>query len=124
METNPFNDVGANWIAAVDALCDTVALENAKPSFGHAQLANATAHPLPDDAANAFITDPPYYDAVPYADLSDFFFVWLRRTLGDLHPALFRRGNNTERRGVHGRRDEGTNSTKNRSRGHDAAGHG
>ena len=89
METNPFNDVGANWIAAVDALCDTVALEKAKPSFGHAQLANATAHPLPDDAANAFITDPPYYDAVPYADLSDFFFVWLRRTLGDLHPALF-----------------------------------
>ena len=89
METNPFNDVGANWLAAVDALCDTVALEQTKPSFGHSQVANATAHPLPDDAANAFITDPPYYDAVPYADLSDFFFVWLRRTLGDLHAALF-----------------------------------
>ena len=89
METNPFNDVGANWIAGVDALCDTVALEGTKPSFGHAQVANATAHPLPDDAANAFITDPPYYDAVPYADLADFFFVWLRRTLGDLHTDLF-----------------------------------
>ena len=38
---------------------------------------------------NALIsTDPPYYDNVPYADLSDFFYVWLRRSLGDVHPKL------------------------------------
>lgn len=36
---------------------------------------------LPDDAAQFLCTDPPYYDAVPYADLSDFFYVWLKRTL-------------------------------------------
>lgn len=42
---------------------------------------NATTNPLPDDAANAYITDPPYYDAVPYAALSDFFYVWLKRTI-------------------------------------------
>lgn len=35
-------------------------------------------------------TDPPYYDNVGYADLSDFFYVWLRRTVGDLYPDLFR----------------------------------
>ena len=35
------------------------------------------------------ITDPPYYDAVPYADLSDFFYVWLKRSLGHIHPELF-----------------------------------
>jgi adenine-specific DNA methylase len=58
---------------------------------GHAEGASATAHPLPDDAAHAFITDPPYYDAVPYAYLSDFFYVWLRRSLHDLHPGLFGR---------------------------------
>ena len=34
-------------------------------------------------------TDPPYYDNVPYADLSDFFYVWLRRSLADVHPDLF-----------------------------------
>lgn len=34
-------------------------------------------------------TDPPYYDNVPYADISDFFYVWLRRTIGDLYPGLF-----------------------------------
>jgi putative DNA methylase len=48
---------------------------------GVVAAANAASHPLPNDAAHAFITDPPYYDAVPYADLSDFFYVWLKRTL-------------------------------------------
>lgn len=37
----------------------------------------------------AVITDPPYYDAIAYADLSDFFYVWLKRTLGDVYPMLF-----------------------------------
>ena len=36
---------------------------------------------LPDDSIHFLCTDPPYYDAVPYADLSDFFYVWLKRTL-------------------------------------------
>lgn len=35
-------------------------------------------------------TDPPYYDNIGYASLSDFFYVWLRRTIGDLHPDLFK----------------------------------
>ena len=43
--------------------------------------ADAKNHPLPDQSAGIFFTDPPYYDAVPYADLSDFFLVWLKRTL-------------------------------------------
>ncbi len=45
--------------------------------------ADAAAHRLPDQAANVWFTDPPYYDAVPYAHLADFFFVWLRRTIPD-----------------------------------------
>ena len=40
--------------------------------------------------AAAVITDPPYYDSVPYAYLSDFFYVWFRRTLGNVHPHLLR----------------------------------
>ena len=51
------------------------------------QIADATEHPLPDQAASVWFTDPPYYFAVPYADLSDFFFVWLKRALPD-HPLL------------------------------------
>jgi adenine-specific DNA methylase len=48
---------------------------------GHVQPADAAEHPLPDETALVFLTDPPYYDAVPYADLSDYFFVWLRRAI-------------------------------------------
>ena len=48
---------------------------------GQATLADAAKHPLPSDSARIWFTDPPYYDAVPYADLSDFFFVWLKRAL-------------------------------------------
>jgi adenine-specific DNA methylase len=42
-----------------------------------------------DDVVDAIITDPPYYDAIPYADLSDFFYVWLRRTVGDQFQEVF-----------------------------------
>ncbi|MGH9351165.1 MAG: REP-associated tyrosine transposase, partial [Terriglobia bacterium] len=70
----------SDWIAAV--------IERGLGSKrGQAQAADATEYPLPDSAASVWFTDPPYYDAVPYADLSDFFFVWLRRTLPD-HPLL------------------------------------
>ena len=39
---------------------------------------------------DTIITDPPYYDAIPYADISDFFYVWLRRSIGDQFPNTFR----------------------------------
>ena len=58
-----------------------------KSDTGQVQLADAVSHPLPDQAAGVWFTDPPYYDAIPYADLSDFFFVWLKRVLPD-HPLL------------------------------------
>ena len=48
---------------------------------GQVQVADATNHPLPDQSASVWFSDPPYYDAVPYADLSDFFLVWLKRSL-------------------------------------------
>ena len=52
---------------------------------GQVLSADATDHPLPDQSANIWFTDPPYYDQIPYADLSDFFLVWLKRTLGTIH---------------------------------------
>lgn len=50
---------------------------------GHVQLADACDHPLPDEVADVWFTDPPYYDAIPYSDLSDFFLVWLKRLFPD-----------------------------------------
>ncbi|MDW8325186.1 MAG: DUF1156 domain-containing protein [Anaerolineales bacterium] len=57
-------------------------------AYGHVETASATIHPLPVESAHAFFTDPPYYDAVPYANLSDFFYVWIRRSLGHVHADL------------------------------------
>lgn len=56
---------------------------------GAAQQASATAHPLPDDTVATLFTDPPYYDAVPYADLSDYFYVWLKRAMPPSRLAAF-----------------------------------
>jgi putative DNA methylase len=50
---------------------------------------SATDLPWGDDFFDAVITDPPYYDNVNYSNLSDFFYVWLKRTVGHLHPDLF-----------------------------------
>ena len=57
---------------------------------GTVRQGSATAIPLPDGFAPYVVTDPPYYAAVPYADLSDFCYVWLKRMLYDLHPDIFR----------------------------------
>ena len=51
--------------------------------------ASATQLPYPDNYFDAVFTDPPYYDNVPYSYLSDFFYVWLKRSIGDLYPELF-----------------------------------
>jgi hypothetical protein len=53
-------------------------------------MASACSSPLPDDSAEILFTDPPYYYSVQYADLSDFFYIWLRRALYKLDSDLFR----------------------------------
>ncbi len=44
---------------------------------------------IPDNSVDAIITDPPYYSTIQYAEISDFFYVWMKRTLGDIFPDLF-----------------------------------
>ena len=65
-------------VRVVDSL-----LDGAVMAQGQVQGADAANHPLPNETAGVWFTDPPYYDAIPYSDLSDFFLVWLRRTLHD-----------------------------------------
>lgn len=77
----PISDSSGSWGVVTNRFPDAVssAIDSVPPAT--VQSASATAHPLPDDSAAAFVTDPPYYDAVPYSDLSDFFYVWLKRIL-------------------------------------------
>ena len=77
--------LGYQWVAS---LCDVAAEVSDKFALVH--QGTATRLPYPDSHFDAIVTDPPYYDAVPYADLSDFFYVWLKRSVGFLYPELFR----------------------------------
>ncbi len=88
-ESAPFNQQGANWDACIDAAVGTISrLEMSQ--VGNVLRGSADRLPLSDSSVAAVVTDPPYYDAVPYADLSDFFYVWLKRAAGSLHAELFR----------------------------------
>ena len=69
-----------NWESGYVLITDVIGALVSRGS-GNAQIADSTNHPLPSDSAHILFTDPPYYDAIPYADLSDFFLVWLKRTL-------------------------------------------
>ena len=58
-------------------------------SIGQVIQHDATKENKNDSTAKLISTDPPYYDAVPYADLSDFFYVWLRRSAVSIYPDIF-----------------------------------
>ena len=80
-EAVPWTNSSGNFKGAVDWVARVVEAWPSAPTIGEIQIGNATQCSLPDQAASLWFTDPPYYDAVPYADLSDFFFVWLKRAL-------------------------------------------
>lgn len=88
-ESNPLGEATGSWKGMVEWVAK--ALENL-PTHppGQARQVNAVEAVNGVPAPPLISTDPPYYDNVPYADLSDFFYVWLRRTLRDTYPDLFR----------------------------------
>ena len=85
-EANPFADAGGSLENALDKGVMSIAAFPASTKSMAIQV-NASAQEISHDK---FIsTDPPYYDNIGYADLSDFFYVWLRRSLKPIFPALF-----------------------------------
>lgn len=85
-EANPFSDSSGNWDLGVD--------QAAKMLIGlghwrHGVAEQASAQSQEIGTAKVVSTDPPYYDNIGYADLSDFFYVWLRRSLSAVFPDLF-----------------------------------
>lgn len=59
------------------------------PSPANVYRASALSLPWPEGGFDAIITDPPYYDNVSYSNLSDFFYIWLKRSVGYLYPEHF-----------------------------------
>jgi putative DNA methylase len=84
-ESNLFSDSSGNVAAAVDWIAEAVEQLPAGPS---AQAIQANAGTADIYGSAVIATDPPYYDNVGYADLSDFFYVWLRRSLAYVYPDL------------------------------------
>ena len=84
-ERNPF------WgeIVSVRTIKNTLPNISHIPNLAIVTQSSATSLPYSDNYFDAVFTDPPYYDNVPYSHLSDFFYVWLKRTIGDLYPELF-----------------------------------
>jgi hypothetical protein len=84
-------DVGPALVTSLGNISSFIATNlGAQVNLGTAQCGSATAIPLPDESVAYVVTDPPYYDAVPYAALSDFCYVWLKRAVGTIHPELLK----------------------------------
>jgi putative DNA methylase len=85
-EANPFSTSTGNFLGQVDYLVR--ALSNL-PATGRATVRQLDATAEIDRGSAMVCTDPPYYDNVPYADLSDFFYIWHRWCLSKIYPDLY-----------------------------------
>ena len=89
-ESNPFCNSSGSALNQLEWITRYIESESNSPFA--ALFANASSGEKGQFAAKtltAVVTDPPYYDAIAYADISDFFYVWMKRTLGDIYPINF-----------------------------------
>ena len=84
-EVNPFSSSTGSWMAMIGWLFKAVEHVPASASDGEAVQRDARARVSESEGA-LLSTDPPYYDNVTYSEVSDFFYVWLRRNLSDVWP--------------------------------------
>jgi putative DNA methylase len=87
-EANPFSSSSGNFIGQLKYLCKVITQSCNNKTLGKAWQADATKSTFAESSL-IISTDPPYYDNIGYADLSDFFYVWMRRTLKNIFPDIF-----------------------------------
>jgi putative DNA methylase len=85
-ESNPLGGSRGSFRTFLNGAVKLLALDFGVSNYTTPEQADACVHPLPNDSAECIATDPPYFDSVPYADLSDYFFVWLKRALFPFFP--------------------------------------
>ncbi|PMP95767.1 MAG: DNA methylase, partial [Candidatus Aminicenantes bacterium] len=88
-ELNPVSGISTSYNNLIEVIIDSFKILHGIGLSATVTQSSATSLPYPDNYFDAVFTDPPYYDNVPYSYLSDFFYVWLKRSLGDLYPELF-----------------------------------
>jgi len=87
VELNPLSEIGGAFAASNKIVADSLGGCPKKCVPGHVSQMNAVA--LHMNTLSVVSTDPPYYDNIGYADLSDFFYIWLRRALKPVFPNIF-----------------------------------
>lgn len=87
VEGNPFSSSSGNFEDAVGWVVKVIECSLSASSYGRACQSDAQTQSVSRD--KVISTDPPYYDNIPYADLSDFFYVWLRKSLRSIFPRLY-----------------------------------
>ena len=80
-EAVPWSKSSGNFEGAIDWVFRVIQSLSLIKVDGQVQIGDACEFPLPSESTSLWFTDPPYYDAVRYSDLSDSFFVWLKRTV-------------------------------------------
>ena len=86
-ECNPFSQSSGNWSAEVEWIVRVVQRLPLDVNIGKVHQVDASAS-IHAESGPVIVTDPPYYDNIGYADLSDFFYAWLRPLLRDIYPDL------------------------------------
>lgn len=87
-EANAFSRSTGNWMGAINWIVKVIEYALPTQKSGYAKQLDAMV--CSSGSIKWMIsTDPPYYDNIGYADLADYFYVWLRRSVGDIYPNLF-----------------------------------
>jgi adenine-specific DNA methylase len=89
IELNPFSGANGDWLANLNWVLRVI--DHCSKIHNPCTITNVSATRLPytDNYFDAVFTDPPYYNSVPYADLSDFFYVVSKRSIGEYFPEFF-----------------------------------
>ncbi|GBD54635.1 DUF1156 domain-containing protein [Microcystis aeruginosa NIES-298] len=87
-EANPMSDSTGNFNGAIDWVVEVIKKSSCSGQGQVIQI-DATAKSNDEIAPRIISTDPPYYDNIGYADLADFFYVWLRRSLNSVYSNIF-----------------------------------
>ena len=87
IESNPFSNSTGNWDGAVSWI--TKVLEKLLPNAKSIAYQYSATTPRKTTYKPIVSTDPPYYDNIGYADLSDYFYIWMRSSIGHIYPNLF-----------------------------------
>jgi putative DNA methylase len=88
-ETNPFSEVSGGFANQLDLILRVLRREAAVPVPARVSIGDGAHLSLSAGECDVVVTDPPYFDEVAYADLSDFFYVWLKRAIGAVLPEVF-----------------------------------